>query len=114
MVATFHVEQIAARVQATLADTPSLADVKTELQHKLENARAQAEAMLASLHMPELHMPSLSDLHMPTMPTLPTRDELKERAAAMFVRTPSMDDIVDRARQLLIEAVCARLAVAAA
>ncbi|MDE1149497.1 MAG: acyl-CoA desaturase [Azospirillaceae bacterium] len=114
LVATFHVEQIAARLQATLADTPSLADVKAELQHKLENARAQAEAMLASLHMPDLHMPSLPDLHMPSlpsMPTLPTRDELRERAAAMFVRTPSMDDIVDRARQLLIEAVCARLAV---
>ncbi|MEA1650081.1 acyl-CoA desaturase [Nitrospirillum sp. BR 11164] len=117
LAATFHVEQIAARLQATLADSPSLADVKAELQHKLQNARAQAEAMLASLHMPELHMPampSLPELHMPSMPTLPTREELKERAAAMFVRTTSMDDIVDRARQLLIEAVCARLATSAA
>lgn len=39
-------------------------------------------------------------------PSMPSPADLRARAAAMFVRTPSMNDIAERARQLLVERVC--------
>lgn len=96
LAATFPTEQIAARVTQALAGTPSLATIRQDIQDALAQARSQAGARLAALQLP----------------LLPTRDEVKDRAAAMFVRTPSMDDIVERARLILIEAVCVRLAAA--
>jgi stearoyl-CoA desaturase (Delta-9 desaturase) len=42
-------------------------------------------------------------------PHLPSFEELKRRANAMFARSPAMDEIIARARQLLEEAVAARL-----
>ena len=47
------------------------------------------------------------------LPHVPTRDELRERASAMFARTPSLDDIVERAHAALLDAVGARLATQA-
>jgi stearoyl-CoA desaturase (delta-9 desaturase) len=49
-----------------------------------------------------------ADLHLPSMPT---RDQLLAEAQAMFAMTPSLDDIVDRAHELLVESVCFLLAV---
>ena len=43
------------------------------------------------------------------LPQLPTRAEISARARAMFVRTPSIDDIVDRAHGLVLDAIGARL-----
>jgi stearoyl-CoA desaturase (delta-9 desaturase) len=40
---------------------------------------------------------------------MPTRTEIRERARAMFARTPSVDDIVDRAYSLVLDAVGTRL-----
>jgi stearoyl-CoA desaturase (delta-9 desaturase) len=45
---------------------------------------------------------------------IPTRDELLAQAQAMFARTRSLDEIVDRAYQLLLGAVGARLVAAPA
>ncbi|MGY4422786.1 hypothetical protein ACVWY2_005235 [Bradyrhizobium sp. JR6.1] len=49
-----------------------------------------------------------ADLHLPSMPT---REQLLAEAQAMFAKTPSLDDIVDRAHELLVESVCFLLAV---
>ena len=38
------------------------------------------------------------------MPTLPTRDEIRQRAKAMFAKTVSLDDIVDRAHRMILDA----------
>src|SRR5262249_60648517 len=43
------------------------------------------------------------------LPHLPTRSEVLNRATAMFARTPSIDDIVDQAHALLLDAIGARL-----
>jgi stearoyl-CoA desaturase (delta-9 desaturase) len=40
---------------------------------------------------------------------IPTRDELREQATIMFARTRSLDEIVDRAHQLLLKAVGSQL-----
>jgi stearoyl-CoA desaturase (Delta-9 desaturase) len=43
------------------------------------------------------------------LPHLPTRNEVLSRATAMFARTPSIDDIVDQAHALILDAIGARL-----
>jgi stearoyl-CoA desaturase (delta-9 desaturase) len=48
----------------------------------------------------------LASLH---LPHLPTRNEILSRAMAMFASTPSIDDIVDQAYCLILDAIGARL-----
>jgi stearoyl-CoA desaturase (delta-9 desaturase) len=47
------------------------------------------------------------------LPHLPTRNEICGRAMAMFAKTSSMDDIVDMAHMLILDAIGARLCLAA-
>jgi stearoyl-CoA desaturase (delta-9 desaturase) len=47
------------------------------------------------------------------IPHLPTREEVWERASMMFVKTRSLDDIVECAHRTVLEAVGSRLAAAA-
>ena len=94
---------------------------------------------LPELHLPELHLPTLTlpefrealaamqarageRLHAVQAQAqdaiaqwhMPSREELAEKAAAMFVKTPSLDAIAARAHDLLIETVHARLTGTAA
>ena len=62
------------------------------------------QAREAWTHKPHLDMP---DLHLPHLPSL---DELKRRASEMALRTPSLDEVAQRARVILAEAVASRLA----
>ena len=48
----------------------------------------------------------LGELHLPHMPSL---DQLRRLAEEKLARTPSLDEIAGRTRQLLLEAVAARL-----
>jgi stearoyl-CoA desaturase (delta-9 desaturase) len=48
----------------------------------------------------------LREIHLPHLPSL---DELKRRASEMALRTPSLDDVAHRAREILAEAVAQRL-----
>jgi stearoyl-CoA desaturase (Delta-9 desaturase) len=63
------------------------------LREKLSETQHRAANVLANLHLPHL----------------PTHNEVLSRATAMFARTPSIDDIVDQAHALLLEAIGARL-----
>ncbi len=47
------------------------------------------------------------------LPHLPTRNEICGRAMAMFAKTSSMDDIVEMAHMLILDAIGARLCLAA-
>jgi len=47
------------------------------------------------------------------LPNLPTRDQVLVEARNMFAKTASLDDIVDRAYELLLESVCGLLVVPA-
>jgi stearoyl-CoA desaturase (delta-9 desaturase) len=85
----FPVERIAAQTHEALAETP----IWTELQSRVRVARCQAEAFLADLHLP--HVPSI--------------EEIRRYADQRLARTPSLDDIAGRTRQILIEAIAARL-----
>jgi stearoyl-CoA desaturase (delta-9 desaturase) len=87
------------------------------------NPERIASALRAALHGPELSalQETLSRAHDRTAealagwqpPHLPSRAELFAQAKAMFVRTASLDEIVDRAYAMLLASVGARLAASA-
>lgn len=89
LAASFHVDSIVAGMRGALAGTPSLSD----LQERMAAAQHKAADLLANVHLPHL----------------PTRDEIRDRAQAMFAKTRSLDDIVDRAHRKILERVSARL-----
>ncbi len=89
LAAQFNPERIAQAIVATL-HAPDI----SALQEALARARGRASEALAGLHLPHL----------------PSREELLAEARARFARTPSLDDIVDRAHDLLLAAVGTRLA----
>jgi len=88
LAASFNSDRIASALASAL-EAASL----SALQQKLASAQHQAAEILASAHLPHL----------------PTRTEILDQARTMFARTPSVDDIVDRAYGLLLDAVGRRL-----
>lgn len=89
LAAHFNSERIAAAIAVALHG-PEL----SALQEKLERAQHRATEVLAGVHLPQI----------------PTREEFVAKAKAMFAKTPSLDDIVDRAYELLLASVGTRLA----
>ena len=90
LAAHFNSERIALAITATLHG-PALSN----LQERLARARERADEVLSTVHLP--HVPS--------------REEFLAQAKAMFARTISMDEIVDRAHELLLASVGAKLAL---
>ena len=88
LVARFNPERIALAITSAL-HTPEL----SALQETLIRARDCTSEVLQTLHLP--HMPS--------------RDEFLREARAMFARTRSLEEIVDRAYELLLASVGTRL-----
>jgi len=82
-------EAVAARVREAWNESHALDD----LGELARRARDQVEEMLAELALP----------HLPTVP------ELRERAEELFEESPSLDDIVNRAHELMRRAVAARV-----
>jgi stearoyl-CoA desaturase (delta-9 desaturase) len=83
------------------------------------NAGGIAQAIAGALHGPELHALQerlahtrqsaaevLAGWHLPHMPS---REQLVAEARAMFARTRSLDEIVDRAHEMLLASVGSRL-----
>lgn len=89
LAATFPIERIAAQAREALAGTPTW----DELRQRATTARSQAEAMLAEIHLP----------------AVPSLDEVRQAAARRFEATPSLDDIAERTRQIVAQAVRVRL-----
>jgi len=89
LAARFNSERIAAAITSALHG-PQL----SALQEALVRAHHRATAVLATTHLPPM----------------PTREHLLAEAKAMFAKTRSLDEIVDRAYELLLESVGKRLA----
>ena len=87
--AAFPINQIAKQVHDTLAHTPSWAELKA----KLATARTQAEALW----------------HEIDLPAVPNLDDVRRFAQGRIAQTPSLEDIAVRARERLLQLVCARL-----
>jgi stearoyl-CoA desaturase (delta-9 desaturase) len=88
LAASFNTERIAETVRAALDISHA-----TALQDAFSATQQRATSLLESLHLPHL----------------PSREEILLRARGMFAKTPSMEDIADRAHALLLEAIAARL-----
>jgi stearoyl-CoA desaturase (delta-9 desaturase) len=88
LAASFNSDRIASATASALGGASLSA-----LQERLSAAQHQAAEVLANAHLPHL----------------PTRAELGAKARAMFARTPSVDDIVDRAYAMVLDAIGARL-----
>jgi stearoyl-CoA desaturase (delta-9 desaturase) len=88
------------------------------------NSERIALAVSSALHGPRLHalQDTLTRAHNRTtevlgtlhLPQIPNRDEVLAQAKAMFARTPSLDEIVDRAYELMLVSVGSRLLAPAA
>jgi stearoyl-CoA desaturase (delta-9 desaturase) len=85
------------RIALALASSLDGSFYKT-LQQRLASAQHQAAEILANARLPHL----------------PTRAEIRARAQATLSATASFEDIVDRAHNVLLEAVGARLVRTAA
>ena len=81
LVARFNPERIAWAMMSALRSSEL-----ASLRETLSQARCHTADVLTTLH-------------------LPTRDELLAQAQAMFARTPSLDEIVDRAYEILLGSV---------
>jgi len=88
LAATFNADRIASVITSALASANLAA-----LQEQLSATQRRAADVLSSLHLPHL----------------PTRQEILAQATAMYASTPSIEDIVDRAHALILDAVGARL-----
>jgi len=88
------------------------------------NAERIAQAIASAMHAPDLSglrealaqtqhraCETLAALH---LPHIPTRAEFTAQAKAMFARTPSLDEIVDRGHELLLASIGRHLAAAPA
>jgi stearoyl-CoA desaturase (Delta-9 desaturase) len=91
LAATFNSERIALAISAAI-ERPQL----SALQERLAATQQRAAEVLASVHLPHL----------------PTRNEILAQATALYARTPSIDEIVDRAHALVLDAIGARLSTA--
>jgi stearoyl-CoA desaturase (Delta-9 desaturase) len=89
LAASLPTDRIAAQAAAVLASRPDF----HELEARLRAAGAQAAAVLARIELP----------HVPTL------DEVRRYAERTLAQTPSLDQIAERARQLVMEAVALRL-----
>ncbi|HEX7117974.1 MAG TPA: fatty acid desaturase [Longimicrobiales bacterium] len=91
IVHSYPIERIAAQVRSAWAHTPTW----EELKERMRSAGEHAEAKIAAMHLPHL----------------PTLEELRRRVEQMFAHAPtvSMDEIAERARVLLAEAVTLHL-----
>ena len=84
----FNADRIAHSIASALAG-PEL----TALREKLARAHDRTAEVLAGMHLPEM----------------PSREEIAAKAKAMFAKTRSMEEISDRAYELLLAAVGPRL-----
>jgi stearoyl-CoA desaturase (delta-9 desaturase) len=87
--AAWDAAHLAERAREAWAHAPGFA----ELREAAAAGQARAEDLIADLHLP----------------VLPTSAEIRAHAERMLASTPSMDDIVARARELIAQAVAAEL-----
>jgi stearoyl-CoA desaturase (Delta-9 desaturase) len=90
LAAHFNSERIALAITSALHGTELSA-----LRERLARAHDRAAEILATLHVSQ----------MPSLPHMPTREDISAAAKAMFARTPSLDEIADRAYELLLASV---------
>ncbi len=93
LVASMAVDRMSNQLREAWANTPTL----DKLRERARTAGSDAHMMLRDMHLPHV----------------PTADELREKVREMFASSPSLDDIVARTRELLLEAIATELLLSA-
>ncbi len=106
---SFQTETIVADLRALLAEKRASLDIS--VQEFQENLLALIDSYHA--HVDQKTTDFQDELkrliHAIDVMSMPSISDIRERAAAMFVRTPSMNEITERARQILVDDVCEEL-----
>jgi len=89
---SFPLERIGDQVREAWAQTPSLPSLD-ELRQRAHTAKSQAGSLLADIQLP----------HVPTV------EDLKVRAQEMYAQSPSLDEIAERAHQLILHSLSVQL-----
>ncbi len=102
---SFQVQHIAAELRTLLAEkraslNASVDELHDDFAEIIDSWSHQLDEKL------EIARRELDEfIHTARLPTVPTMSDLRARAAVMFVDTPSMNDIVNRGWQILIDDV---------
>ncbi len=83
------IERAAGHLAASFPVEGIAADLRARFGEKLEHLRHDLDEMIHAIHVPA--MPSIT--------------ELREKAASMFAHTPSLNEIAERTRQMLVDRV---------
>jgi stearoyl-CoA desaturase (delta-9 desaturase) len=92
LAAHFNAERIADSIASALHGSEL-----TALRERLARAHDRTAEVLATVHLPQ-------------MPHMPSREELTTKAKAMFAKTKSLEEIADRAYEMLLASVGTKLA----
>lgn len=117
---TFPVERIAAQVRVAWDQVPDLADVRADLEQRAGSARERAGEIRAGLgaraddaraRAADLRTHLAERLEAVQLPQLPSREQLRQRVRQRFAHVPevSIDDVAERTRRILLEAISGRL-----
>jgi len=113
----FPVDRIAAQLRAAWDQVPDLEEIRRDLSARAGGAMARAGEARASLtegarlRAGEARQYLAERLDSVQLPHLPSREEIRQRVRRSFTQVPdvSVDDVAERARQILIEDVSSRL-----
>ncbi|HUE77904.1 MAG TPA: acyl-CoA desaturase [Longimicrobiales bacterium] len=102
MAESFPVERMAAQVRAAWDQVPDLQEVRRDLTARYDSAKLRAGEARTYL---------ATQLAAVQLPHVPTMDEIRQRVQNSFAHVPevSLDDVAERTRQLLLEALSVRL-----
>jgi stearoyl-CoA desaturase (Delta-9 desaturase) len=97
---SFPIESIARELEAAWQERPALQELAARLQRAREDATASLTRTRQEVlgHLRELHLPEI-----------PSFDEIREQIAERYQDSPSLDEIAERAREILLESLCQHL-----
>jgi len=115
LAASVPLDRVVGAFREAYAATPSLPELHwpsltlAELRAALADLQERAGDRFAEIQNQAAEAWAQWDASSWQLPVLPSREQLNAKAAAMFVKTPSLDAIANRAHELLVEAMHARL-----
>ena len=115
LAASVPVDRVVSAFREAYAATPALPELHwpsltlAELRAALADLQERAGDRFAEIQYQAAEAWAQWDASSWQLPVLPSREQLNAKAAAMFVKTPSLDAIANRAHELLVEAMHARL-----
>jgi stearoyl-CoA desaturase (delta-9 desaturase) len=106
LLASLPVDAIVQAAHDAYAAAPSLSDLRERVAEAQTRVQARVSEKIAAMHLPEVPDLAWLQSYVPAMPSL---EDMKARARAMYVSSPGLDQIAERAHAMLTQAVWAKL-----